>query len=98
MYSQDFSTNELEVDFLSDLVILKYFFLYPEPCRPGLILNYFYKNITLMYLQIRLSTHTLFLTNVEAIKRYKIPFRHLPSSHVINVSLSDPGVYRIESK
>ena len=33
--SQAFSTNELEVDFLSDLVILKYFFVDPEPCRSG---------------------------------------------------------------
>ena len=36
MCSQGFSTNELEVDFLTDLVIFKYFFFVdPELCRPG---------------------------------------------------------------
>ena len=35
MCSQDFSTNELEIDFLFDLVIFQYFFVDPEPCRPG---------------------------------------------------------------
>ena len=33
--SQDYSTNELKVDFLSDLVIFNNFFVDPEPCRPG---------------------------------------------------------------
>ena len=41
---QDSSTNKLEVDFLSDLVIFKYFFVDPEPCRPGVNVQLIRKN------------------------------------------------------
>ena len=36
MSFQDFFTNELEVDFLSDLLILNIFFVDSEPCHPGI--------------------------------------------------------------